>query len=324
MKNCTLLTFLFWTACATAQQKLVAVQQYRDSVIIFDAKTGVQTGHIKIGFKPHEVTYDAVTKKCFVSNFGLEDYDLKVGKTGNSISVIDPFIGRLVNTIYTSADTAVHSGPHGIKIRPGKWRELFVNLEIGGDTMLVFDPDNLQLKRKFRLPPGTHNFAFSADGRQLWLMEGANGVSHVDPLNGAVIQHETLSSPIRGLLVAKNWLVASGKNEVFLLSKTDLKVKRHFSDLGVGQMLYANITPDQKHILAPAAFENVVLVIDARTGKVIKRVNTGSTPINVQVSGNRAFVTHARDSYIAILNLKTFTLMGKLPAFGTNGLVMVE
>jgi hypothetical protein len=190
--------------------------------------------------------------------------------------------------------------------------------------MLVFDLDRLTLKRKFRLPPGTHNFAFSADGRKLWLMEGANGVSQVDPANGEVLQHETLSSPVRGLLVAKSWLVASGKNELFLLSKTDLKVEKHLTDLQVGQMFYSNITADQKYILAPAAFENVVLVISAGTGEVIQRIKTGSTPINVQVSGNRAFVTHARDSYIVIVDLNAFTLTGELPAFGTNGLVVVE
>ena len=140
---------------ANAQPKLlVAVQQYRDSVFIFDINSQAKTGQVKIGFKPHEITYDEVTKRCFVSNFGLEDYDLKIGKTGNLISVIDPYQRKLVKNIYTSTDTAIHNGPHGIKVRPGKTRELFVNVEIGGDTMLVYDLNSLAVKRKFSLPAG--------------------------------------------------------------------------------------------------------------------------------------------------------------------------
>jgi DNA-binding beta-propeller fold protein YncE len=313
------------SAVASAQSKLlVAVQQYRDSVVVFDLANNTRTGHVKIGYKPHEITYDPVSKKCFVSNFGLEDYDLKIGKTGNVISVIDPYKGSVVKSIYTSADTTIHNGPHGVKVRPGKYRELFVNDEIGGDTMLVFDLNNYAVKRKFALPQGSHNFVFSPKGDMLWLMAGAKGVYKIDPANGTILQHAALSSPIRGLLVAKDWLLASGKNEVFLLSKTDLSVVKHFENLQVGQLLYANITEDQKYIIAPAAFDSIVLVIDAASGKVVQRLQTGNTPINVQVSGNRAFITHARDNYIAIVDLNSFKISKELKAFGTNGLILIR
>jgi DNA-binding beta-propeller fold protein YncE len=325
LKKIFLLILLFITVTASAQQKLlVAVQQYRDSVVMFDLNNQTKTGQVKIGYKPHEICYDPVTKKCFVSNFGLEDYDLKIGKTGNVISVIDPFKGQVVKTLYTSTDTSVHNGPHGVKARPGNSRELFVNVEIGGDTMLVYSLNDFLIKRKFALPQGTHNFSFSTDGKSLWLMAGQNGVYKIDPANGAVLQHAAVSSPIRGLLVAKQWLVASGKNEVFLLSKTDLSTVKHFDNLQVGQLLYSNITGDQKYIIAPAAFDSVVLLIDTETGKVVQRLQTGNTPINVQVSGNKAYVTHARDNYIATIDLKTFQITKNLIAFGTNGLAVIE
>ncbi len=325
MKKILLLILLFTGTRAIAQPKmLVAVQQYRDSVVMFDLNSQAKLWRVKIGYKPHEICYDQVTKKCFVSNFGLEDYDLKIGKTGNVISVIDPYKGQVVKTLYTSTDTSVHNGPHGVKARPGNTRELFVNVEIGGDTMLVYNLNDFSIKRKFALPPGTHNFSFSADGKNLWLMSGQNGVYQVNPENGAVLQHAQLSSPIRGLVVARAWLVASGKNEVFLLSKTDLSTLKHFDNLQVGQLLYSNITDDQKNIIAPAAFDSVVLVIDTETGNVVQRLKTGNTPINVQVLGNKAYVTHARDNYIATIDLKTFQITKNLTAFGTNGLIVIK
>lgn len=294
--------------------------------MIFDLKSQARTGQVKIGFKPHEITYDAVTKKCFISNFGLEDYDLRIGKTGNVISVVDPYKGKLVKELFTSADTAIHNGPHGIKVRPGKYRELFVNTEIGGDTMQVFDTQHLIVKRKFALPKGTHNFSFSPHGDTLWIMAGQNGVYRIDPLNGTLLQHADLPTPVRGLLVTKQWIVASCKNEIFLLSKADLSILKHFNNLQLkaGLILYSNITDDQKYILAPAPFDSVVLVIDVATGEVTRRLQTGDTPINVQVSGMHAYVSHAKDDYIGTIDLNTFKVSKDLKAFGTNGLIVIK
>lgn len=327
MRKFLLFAALTYSSLVAAQPKLlVAVQQYRDSVAMFNLNTNARTAQVKIGFKPHEITYDDRTKKCFVSNFGLEDYDLKIGHTGNIISVIDPFAGKVVKDIYTGADTSIHNGPHGIKARPGKYGELFVNTEIGGDTMRIFDTKDYKPKRIFALPKGSHNFTFSADGRTLWLMAGQNGVYSINPENGAELQHTPLTSPVRGLLVAKDWIVASCKNEIFLLSKTDLSVVKHFNNLQlkVGLILYSNITADQKYILAPAPFDSLVLIIDAATGEVLHRVNTGDTPINVQVDGMKAYVSHAKDDYIATIDLDNFKSSKILKAFGTNGLVVIK
>jgi len=309
---------------ATAQPRLlVAVQQEKDSVAIFNLNTGQRSAQVSIGFKPHEICYDPYTKKCFATDFGLEDYDHHSGKTGKSFEVIDPFAGKVVKKVFTNADTAAN-GPHGIKVRPAKSRELFVNMEIGGDTMVVYDVKSLKVKRKFGLPAGTHNFAFSAKGDTLWLMAGKNGVYQVDPQSGVILQHASLASPVRGLSVGKNWILASGFNEVWLLSKTDLSVLKHFGDFKVGQLFYSNITPDQKYIITPAALDNTVLVIDAETGAVVHRLNTGKTPINVQISGNYAYVSQDKDYHIGQIDLTTFEVTKTLGVYGTNGIIVVE
>ncbi|MDO3640873.1 YncE family protein [Mucilaginibacter sp. L3T2-6] len=324
MKNILLPVMLAIGNMAMAQTKLVAVQQYRDSVVVFNLDNNIKIAQAGIPFKSHEITYDPATKKCFISNFGLEDYDLKIGKTGNTVTTFDPFKGKVTGYIYTGGDTSAHNGPHGIKIRP-QHGELFVNTEIGGDTMRVFSTGNYKLKRLFTLPKGTHNFWFTAKGDTLWLMSGQNGVYRIDPGSGAVLQHAGLPTPVRGLLVAKKWLVASCKNEIFLLSKTDLSVIRHFSNLQLkaGLILYSNITEDQKYILAPAPFDSVVLVIDSSTGNVVHRIETGDTPINVQVNGSKAYVSHAKD-YMATIDLNNFTSSKNLKAYGTNGLLVIK
>jgi DNA-binding beta-propeller fold protein YncE len=182
----------------------------------------------------------------------------------------------------------------------------------------------LQVKRKFALPKGTHNFSFSAKGDTLWLMAGQNGVYQVDPENGEVLKHTGFSSPVRGLCVAKNWIVASDFNEVFLLAKTDLSILKHFGELKVGQIFYSNVSPDQKYIIAPAALDNTVLVIDAETGTVTRRLFTGKTPINVQISGNYAYVSQDKDYHIGVVDLGTFEISKNMDVYGTNGIIIIE
>jgi len=326
MKQCVLFIALsISTLLLKAQPKLlVTVQQEKDSVAIFNLENNRQLAQLPVGYKPHEICYDPVTKKCFITDFGLEDYDHHSGKTGNGFHVIDPFSGRAIKKVYTCVDTIAGNGPHGIKVRPGKSGELFVNVEIGGDTMLVYDAAKLTLKRKFGLPKGSHNFSFSARGDTLWLMAGQNGVFQLDPKSGLVLHHTAFSTPIRGLSVGKNWIVASGFNEIFLLSKSDLSVLKHFDNLGVGQLFYSNITPDQKYIIAPAALDNTVLVVDAMNGKVLNRLYTRKTPINVQISGKYAYVSQDKDYHIGVIYLETFEVSKGPAVYGTNGLIVVE
>lgn len=327
MKNVLFLVLLIFSNFLQAQSPLlIAVEQQQNAVVVFDLLNNKKIASAKVGFKPHEITYDAVTKRCFVSNFGLEDYDMKIGKTGNTISVFDPFTGKILRQLYTAKDTSVHNGPHGLKVRPGKYRELFVNTEIGGDSMLVYSLNNLKAKRIFALPQGSHNFVFSATGDTLWVMAGLNGVYRIEPETGAVLAHAALPSATRGLLVTNQWLVASCKNEIFMLSKKDLSVLKHFNNLQlkIGQILYTNITTDGRYLLAPAPLDSVVLVIDITTGKVVHRLETGNAPINVQVSGMKAYVSHDMDNYIATIDLRNFTSLRILNAVGTNGLVLIK
>jgi DNA-binding beta-propeller fold protein YncE len=325
LKSVIAVFFILLFTIVEAQEKLlVAVQLPKDSVVVFDLHKKVVKGQIKVGFLPHEIAYDPDSKNCYVSNFGLQDYDIRIGRPGNSIAVINPWSCSYVQTIYTTVDTSKGNAPHGVRVRPGVRKELYTNVEIGGDTMLVYDTRTTLVKRKFSLPKKTHNFIFSADGRKLWVMAASEGVFEVNPENGNVIHHGSFSSPIRGLYLAKNWIVASGNNEVFLLSKKDLHIIRHFINLGVGQLLYSAVTSDQKYILSPAVEENIVLAIDVRSGKVVQRMKTLKAPINVQVTKKFAFVSHDEDSFITLIDLKDFKTSEAFSAFGTNGLVLIQ
>jgi DNA-binding beta-propeller fold protein YncE len=308
---------------ATAQkQLLVAVQQRPDSVAIVDLNKHVIIAQLPTGLMPHELCYDKISKRCFITNFGVEDYDNRIGTPGNSITIINPFAHKIIETIYTRPDSVANC-PHGIKIRPGKARELFVNVEIG-DSMIVYDLATLVIKRKFSVPKGTHNFIFSPAGDRLWLFTGIDGVFEINPDNGKVIQHKIFSSPIRGLTFIKDNILASGKNELFILSKKDLSIVKQIKNLQVGQILYSAVTNDNRYIIAPVALDNIVLIIDAINGKILKRLQTGQTPINVKVTKNFAYVSHALDDHITRIDLHSFKTYNDIKVRGANGIIIIN
>jgi len=307
--------------CVCAQHRLLqVVQQSEQTVAVVDLRTQRVLHQIPVGFKPHEITCDPVKGLCFVTDFGVEDYDTKLGTPGKTISVIDPIRGKRIRVIETTPDTAGNM-PHGIKLRPGKYRELFINIE-KGDSMLVLGADSFQLIRKFPLPKGTHNFLFSADGSRLWLMCGAAGVAEIDPTDGRVIHQLTTATPIRGLSVADTDLLASGQNELYLLSAEDLSIRKKLTDLGVKQLFYAAMDPVHKIIIAPAAFDSTVLLLEAKTGRLINRIRTRKTPLQVQCIAGKAYVTHPLDNYLTIIDLKTCRIAGELPVKGGNGMAL--
>lgn len=306
---------------ASAQTLLVAVQQAVDSVFIYNIGKAKKVAALPVGDMPHEITYDPISQRCFVTNFGVEDYDTRIGIPGRSVTVFDPFQQKLITTIQTGYGV-VGNMPHGIKVRPGYHDELFVNIE-RPDSMFVYDLNTYREIRRFVLPLGTHNFIFSEQGNRLWIMSGANGVYEVNPQNGKIKEHRSFQTPIRGLAFLGENILASGLNELYLLEPKKLSVVKHFQNLGVGQILYSAVTKDGKYILCPAPFDATVLVVDARTGAVVKRIATDKTPINIQVTERYAFVSHAQDRHITQVDLRTLSVAKQIDATGTNGLLIV-
>jgi YVTN family beta-propeller protein len=75
-------------------------------------------------------------------------------------------------------------------------------------------------------------------------------------------------------------------------------------------------TPDGKLALLSAGPE--VVVVDSATHKVIRRINTGGNGggIQMQPDGARAYVATGGANFVAVIDLKTLELVGKIDAGG--------
>jgi DNA-binding beta-propeller fold protein YncE len=299
--------------------QIAVVEQGAGRVTLLDARSGAHRGSVKIGESPHEIAISPDGRFAYVSNFGLSDKDRAIGVPGESVSMVD-----LVSlTERQRLETTPYKAPHGVKVRPGAADQVYVNAE-EGDVMLVFSGSSGKVLRQFGVPKDTHNFVFSADGKALFLMAAANGVTRVDPDTGKIQAHFTSESAIRGLTWTSDGkqLLASGRNELLFLDPASLSVERRIKDLGVGQILYSAMTPDSTHILAPCPFDQKVLLIDVASGKVISALTTGKDPIAVQIAPDSrvAYVSNASDDHISLIDLQTFTARAFGSANMPNGL----
>jgi DNA-binding beta-propeller fold protein YncE len=334
---------VFWAAsivvAATTMQTLhaqdvVVVQEGPGKVVVLSAGHPSQRTSIAVGARPHEIEIAPKARIAFVSNFGLLEANHQMGTPGTSISVLD--LDRLVESKRFTLPSGL-TAPHGLKLRPPKYRELFTNTEIGTESMVVFDASSGAVLRTFTLPIGVHNFIFNADGSSLYAFTLKGEVCRIDPDTGKVIASVQTGSP-RGLAWTNDHreLIVSGKNEILFLDPATLAIKRRAGDLGVGQIFYPSMTPDGKYILAPAVLDSVVVVIDAHTGKVIQRVDTGSPLLLMFTPDGRHAVTSnvlvpaglfgpqtkARDGGVVIIDLATFETTKIADLTDTNGLAI--
>jgi DNA-binding beta-propeller fold protein YncE len=314
---------LFWflvgtSSFTTSAQTVLVVQEGLGNVVMFSAAEPSRRTAIPVGEKPHEIELTPDGRVAYISNFGLLEANFNLGTPGVTISVID-VEHRTERTRFKLPEG--RTAPHGLKLRPPEYSELFTNAERDAGGMVVFDAESGAVIRAFSLPPTVHNFLFNPEGSGLFAFSMNGEIFRIDPDSGKVMARVEVRST-RGLgwtADARN-LIASGKNEILILDPGRLSIEREIRGLGAGQIFYPAATPDGRWILAPAVFDGVILVIDAEKGAVVHRVHTGS-PLLLAITpdGKKAWVSNvlippdllslgakARPGGVALLDLSTF------------------
>jgi DNA-binding beta-propeller fold protein YncE len=310
-------------AAKTPSYAIIAVEEMLGRVTILAADDPTRRVSVAVGFKPHEVVVSADGRSAFVSNFGLNDAENRDGIAGETVTAID-IATATIRAAFRLPDQL--KAPHGLGIRPGQISDLYTNAE-QGDQMVVFDTGDGRVKRSFALPAGIHNFIFSKSGSELFAFAPQGSVYRLDADTGKILASRDLGGPVRGLAWTSDakHILASIRGAIAVLNPASLASEHEMSLHSETQPFYSAATADGRLILVPAVFAGEVIVLDARTGNVIRHL-AAQTPLRVMLSpdAGSAYVANVspRGDEISIINLKTFEVSQISGLRDVNGLAV--
>jgi YVTN family beta-propeller protein len=294
---------------AAAKDALLILSKGDLTLSVVDPATLSVIGRVPSGPDPHEVAATPDGRIAYIANYH---------GGGNMISVVDLVAMKALEPI----DLGTLRAPHGVAVAGGKlWFTAEESQAIGR-----YDPStktvDLVLGTK---QDGTHMIDVSDDLSWVTTNMGSASVTIAERRESASPRgdwQQTLVPVGRG---GEGFDVSPDRKEVWVanaqdgtISVIDLAAKKAIDTLaadvtGANRLAF---TPDGKRVLVTTLRGPDLVVLDTATRKTIKRVKigTGAAGLIVQPDGRRAFAACTPDDYVAIVDLATLEMTGKIDA----------
>lgn len=292
----------------TPSPALLVLDKEDNMLSIIDPATTKTVARIPTGEGPHEVAVSDDGKMAFVANYG--------GRTpGNTISVMDLVAQKELRRV----DLGALRRPHGIVFAESKvWFTAEQNRLIAR-----YDPAANQIDWLLGIGQnGTHMLLFSRDRSLLFTSNiGSDSITVLQRGSDPSVWNPTVVSVGKGPEGGdispdggEYWAANSGDGTVSII---DLATKRVEQTLNVevNRSNRLKFTLDGKLVLISDLGNNALVVVDAASRKVVKRLNPGRQPEGVLISpdGAHAYVAVAGEKNVAILDLKTLEVSARIP-----------
>jgi len=301
------LTFVLTSLPAAAQGRLVVLNKEDATLVTVDPATRQVLGRVPTGEGPHEVAISPDGRTAAVGNYGAQT-------PGSTLSIIDlasmkelkrvdvtpmrrphgvAFHGGAVyftsetNRIVARYDVATdkidwlfgtgQGGTHMVWVNADATKMITCN--IGSDSMSILERGANPLAWNQTVVPvgkGPEGFDVSPDGKEIWAAHSRDGgVSIVD------VEQKKVTATL------------------------DVQTKRSNR---------LKFTPDGKLALISDLDAGEVLVVDVPSRKVTKKIPLGRMVegILMEPGGARAYVAVNGDNYIAVVDLKTLAVTGRI------------
>jgi len=327
-------------AQATPKVALLALSKQDHTLAIVDPASLQVLARIPVGEDPHEVVASADGKTAYVSNYGFGAFhtltmidlvgqkpggvidlgalrgphglDFEAGKVwftaeaAKAICSYDPAAGKIDWIMGTGQNRT-----HMVYVFPDAKRILTTNVSSGTVTIL----DHVE-GRAGGPPPGMPPPGMGPGGPPPGPMPTPPGGDWLETVIGVGRGAEGFDVSPDG---KEAWVANAQDGTVSII---DLAAKK------VTETLAANVpganrlkfTPDGK--LALVTPGSALVILDAATHKEVKRLASvhGTGGIQMQPDGARAYVACGRDGFVAVIDLKTLELVGKIAVGGPDGL----
>jgi DNA-binding beta-propeller fold protein YncE len=314
----------FIPIAAHAQGALLVVTKQSHALAIVDGATLQVLARVPICEDPHEVIVGPDRKTAYISNYGEG--------TLHTLAVVDLPGQKPLPPI----DLTPLRGPHGLTLHN---QTLWFTAE-GSKALGTLNPKTRQVETVLGTGQDkTHLVWVSKDGRKVVASNAGSGTMsvfdriEVKPVTvpGAPLPPASYTVPgwkqtlIPVGKAAEGFAVPPVEHEVWVgnvdgtISIIDLAAEKVDASLaadvrGANRLKF---TPDGRLVLVTTHTGKDLVVIDAHTRKLIKRIpieQHGASGIEVQPNGTRAFVACPRDHYVAVVDLHQLTMVAKIDA----------
>jgi YVTN family beta-propeller protein len=309
---------------STPREALLVLSKGDHTLAIIDPSNFKVLARVPVGEDPHEVIASTDGRLAYVSNYG--------GGAYNTLALIDLVQQKALPSI----DLGPLRGPHGLAFVGGKtWFTAEAAKAIGrydpaqkkidwilgtgqNRTHMIFVSEDLKRIFTTNVSSGTVSvIENSAPGNRA---DGSRGRPRRGPPEGD--WDETVVPVGRG---SEGFDVSPDGKEIWVANAQDGTVS--IVDIGskkVTATLAANVmganrlkfTPSGKLVFISSLGGSGVAILDSASRKEVKRVQIGhgAAGIQMQPDGSRAYVACTPDNYVAVIDLKTLEVSGRINA----------
>lgn len=262
---------MLYDALSPDGKTLVATSPSSNSLYVFDAVSGEQQAVIPVG---------SVPKGVKISPDGYTVYVCDEG--GATVSVVD------LQQMQRIATIKVEKIPHNVRFNQDG-SLAYVTLQ-GGAGLGVINTRTHSLEKIIPVPgiTGPHNLDLSADGKTAWIRDFVHHVAVLDLESEQVTHVIKVGNGHGGIDMAPDGsfvaTAAIGSDIITVINPKTLES----TDIQVGKGTHGvRASKDSRWIYASVTQENRVVVIDARTLKVVEKIDVGGFPFWLALAGNR-------------------------------------
>jgi YVTN family beta-propeller protein len=292
---------------ATPSPALLVLSKHDHTLSIVDPSTLQVIARMPSGPDPHEVEASTDGKLAYVSNYG--------GGAYNTITVVDLIAQKTLRAI----DLGALRGPHGLDYVGGK---LYFTAE-SNKVFGTYDPATDKVDWVMGTGQDrTHMVWVSKDLSRILTTNVSSATLSIFEKSAGGQWTQTVIGVGRG---SEGFDVAPGGSEIWVanardgtVSVVDAAAKKVVAtlDANVRGANRLKFTLDGKLALVSTLGGSDLVVLDAATRREVKRVRLGKGAAGIQMvpDGSRAFVACTPDNYVAVIDLKTLTVRGRIDA----------
>jgi DNA-binding beta-propeller fold protein YncE len=307
-----LLRWIFFAAVALAARAadtpspaLLVLNKDDATLAIVDPRTRAIAARVPTGSQPHEVAASSDGRTAFVANYAT-----------NTLTVVD-----LVRQTGRTADLGALRRPHGIVFAAGK---VFFSAE-ANQAFGRLDPSTGRVDLTVNTGQDvSHMIWASADARRVFTSNmGSNSITAFEQSGDSYTsQHIRVGAGPEGFDVSPGgkelWTAHSRDGGVSIIDIASRKVTQTIPRL-TQQSNRLKFTPDGRQVLISDAGTGDLVVLDAASRKETRRLRLCRAAFGILIppSGGTAYVACGADDEVAIVDLRTFAVSGRIKT-GTN------